>query len=225
MSKNLNQSAWEILFERYKIIKEIEKNGIFYISANQIKKEREPRLMAKFDHTTNLPPIFAQNKLSILPITRGDYAIAHFDAYHEFESDNDNEINQVSMPSYIQSIDSNNITSETIALNCATATGIIADFTEDFDIIPTVSGRMKSGNFNFNIKDVITNKSLNVGVQNSQIEIDAAYEGVNYLSLIEAKIDISDDFLIRQLYFPYRTWKDKIAKPIKPIFLVYSNGI
>ena len=225
MSKNLNQSAWEILFERYKIIKEIEKNGIFYISANQIKKEREPRLMAKFDHTTNLPPIFAQNKLSILPITRGDYAIAHFDAYHEFESYNDNEINQVSMPSYIQSIDSNNITSETIALNCATATGIIADFTEDFDIIPTVSGRMKSGNFNFNIKDVITNKSLNVDVQNSQIEIDAAYEGVNYLSIVEAKIDISDDFLIRQLYFPYRTWKDKIAKPVKPIFLVYSNGI
>ena len=173
---NLNQIAWETLFKRYKILEEVDKNGIFYISADQIKKEREPRLMAKFDHTINLPPIFAKNKLSILPITRGDYAIAHFDAYHPFEDTNP-EIHQVSMPSYIQSIDSNNITSETVALNCAVATGIIADFTEDFNILPTVSGRMGSGYFNFNIKDVITKKTLNIDVKNSQIEIDAAYEG------------------------------------------------
>ena len=261
---NLNQIAWETLFKRYKILEEVDKNGIFYISADQIKKEREPRLMAKFDHTINLPPIFAKNKLSILPITRGDYAIAHFDAYHPFEDailecknikqtcsgvgfynsptiqsqmqrkfyplnvlghGYNPEIHQVSMPSYIQSIDSNNITSETVALNCAVATGIIADFTEDFNILPTVSGRMGSGYFNFNIKDVITKKTLNIDVKNSQIEIDAAYEGVNYLSLFEAKRDISDDFLVRQLYYPYRSWQGQVTKPVKPIFLVYSNGI
>ena len=221
---NLNQIAWETLFKRYKILEEVDKNGIFYISADQIKKEREPRLMAKFDHTINLPPIFAKNKLSILPITRGDYAIAHFDAYHPFEDTNP-EIHQVSMPSYIQSIDSNNITSETVALNCAVATGIIADFTEDFNILPTVSGRMGSGYFNLNIRDVITKKTLNINVKNSQIEIDAAYEGVNYLSLFEAKRDISDDFLVRQLYYPYRSWQGQVTKPVKPIFLVYSNGI
>ena len=36
---------------------------------------------------------------------------------------------------------------------------------------------------------------------------------------------ISDDFLIRQLYYPYRLWKEKVNKQIRPIFLTYSNGI
>ena len=45
------------------------------------------------------------------------------------------------------------------------------------------------------------------------------------LTLIEAKRDISDDFLVRQLYYPYRVWQSRVAKPVKPVFLVYSNGI
>ena len=57
--------------------------------------------MAKFDHTINLPRIFADNELSILPVTRGDYIISHFDAYHEFETDN-SLITRVSLPTYIQ---------------------------------------------------------------------------------------------------------------------------
>ena len=224
MSDTLNQVAWEKLFERHKILKEIEDKGVCYVSAKQIKKEREPRLMAKFDHTINLPKIFVDNKLSILPITRGDYAIAHFDAYHSFEPLT-SEIQQVTIPPYIQSINSSNIQSEAIALNCAVATGIIADFTGDIDIIPTVSGRMGSGDFEFYIRDTLTDKQLTVDVRNSQIEIDAAYEGVNYLSLLEAKRDISEDFLVRQLYYPYRVWHNRVTKPVKPIFLVYSNGI
>lgn len=45
------------------------------------------------------------------------------------------------------------------------------------------------------------------------------------MSLIEAKNYISDDFLIRQLYYPYRLWSNKITKQVRPIFLTYSNGI
>lgn len=224
MNKNLNQLAWQTLFERYRILEEIEKNGIYYISARQIKKEREPRLMAKFDYTINLPYIFQKNKLSILPITRGNYAIAHFDAYHSFEQINQ-QIHRVNMPSYIQSIDCLQITSESIALNCALASGIIADFTGDVGIMPTVSGRMTSGNFDFNIKSICSEKKLLIKVKNSQIEIDGAYEGEKYLSLVEAKIDLSDDFLVRQLYYPFRVWQSKITKPVKPIILIYSNGI
>lgn len=82
-----------------------------------------------------------------------------------------------------------------------------------------------SGIFNFNITDVKINLPYNVQVQNSQIEIDVAYEGVKYLSLFKAKCEIAEDFLIHQLYYPYRTWREKITKPIKTIFFVYSNGI
>ena len=86
--KGLNDIAWEQLFKKYDILKHIERTGQFQISSKQIKEVREPRLMSKFDHTINLPQIFSDNKLSILPVTRGDYVIAHFDAYHTFEPNN-----------------------------------------------------------------------------------------------------------------------------------------
>ena len=66
-------------FDKYHILAEIERNGQFTISANQIKEFREPRLMTKFDHKVNLPTIFAENQLAILPVTRGDLCLSrHF---------------------------------------------------------------------------------------------------------------------------------------------------
>lgn len=221
---NKNDNAWKQLFEKYHILEEIDKNGSFEITAQQIRDFREPRLMTKFDHTINLPTLFGKNELSILPITRKSYIISHFKTYHEFESP-DSSIERVSLPPYLQSLDIHDIKSETIALNCAMATGIIADFTEDEELIPTVSGRMGSGKFDFDIQDTKYHTARHICVENAQIEIDAAYEGVKYLSLFEAKCDLSKDFLVRQIYYPYRVWKDRMTKTVKTIFLVYSNGI
>ena len=222
--KSLNEIAWGKLFEKYNILDEVSSQGRFEISAIQIKEFREPRLMAKFDSAINLPKIFSDNKLAILPISRSDYVISSFNAYHKFESDN-SPITRVSLPDYIQSLDSNKIPSEAIALNCAVATGIIAEFLQDEDIIPTVSGRMGSGLFSFNIINSNSGLPCSVQVNNSQIEIDAAYEGVGSLALFEAKRDLSEDFIVRQLYYPFRLWQNRITKRVRSIFLVYSNGI
>ena len=99
----LNDEAWERLFDKYHILDEIQKNGQFIISANQIKEFREPRLMTKFDHKVNLPSIFSSNTLSILPITRGDYIISSFSAYKKFE-ESSNEITIINEPENIQSL-------------------------------------------------------------------------------------------------------------------------
>lgn len=218
----LNDTAWKFLFEKYKILDEIEKNGSFKISAEQIKEIREPRLMTKFDHKVNLPKLFSDNNLSILPISRGYYIISSFSAYKEFETPV-SETERVSIPPHIQSLIPQFIVSEAIALNCADACGILTDFLEDEDIVSTVSGRMSSGSFDFNIQTTKGQKT--VCVNNSQIEIDAAYEGLEYLSLFEAKRELSDDFLVRQLYYPFRTWSNKISKPVKTVFLVFTNGV
>lgn len=221
---NLNDIAWENLFDKYEILSNIEKEGIYKISADKIKEFREPRLMVKFDHTRDLPKLFYENQLSILPITRGDYLISHFDAYHKFESDNSDVILKP-LPEHIQSLNISNITSESIALNCAFVSGIIADFMGDDEVVPTVSGRMGTGDFSFEINDTQNKNYHTVNVNNSQIEIDAAYEGINSLTLFEAKREISDDFLIRQLYYPFRVWEKRITKPVKTVFLIYSNGM
>ena len=225
MSKN--DDAWENLFMKYDILKHIDKNGQFRITSEQIKEFREPRLMTKFDHRINLPALFSKHDLAILPVTRGDYVIAHFDAYHELEHP-DSYIEKVSRPDNIQSLDYNNIQSEAIALNCALAAGIIADFLEDDSLIATASGRMGTGSFDFSISDTKSRTLRNVNVINAQMEIDASYEGNACMAVFEAKLakrEISEDFMIRQLYYPFRVWHERIIKPVRPVFFVYSNDV
>lgn len=222
MSNSKNEIAWNKLFEKYKISEKVNLEGSYEIGASAINEFREARLMTKFDYKSQLPEIFAKNNLSILPISRGSYVISDFETFLDFES-NEVEISKIDFPNYLESIDFNNITSESTALNCAYVSGIIEDFVQDEQLKPTVNGRMSSLTFDFTINS--TKSLLNIHVNNSQIEIDGGYEGVESLNLIEAKNSISKDFLVRQIFYPFKSWENKVAKKIRPLFLTYSNGI
>lgn len=226
MSQSKNDVAWEKLFEKYHILDKLESLDCFLISSNDINEFREARLMTKFDHRSQLPKIFKSNQLSILPVSRGNYIIGEFETFHDFTQVKDSiEIKKMSFPPLIESLNPEEITSEASAINCAFIAGIIQDFTCEVELHPTVSGRMSSLSFDFNI-DINTKKeSIKVEVNNSQIEIDGGYEGTDSLIIIEAKNYISDDFLIRQLFYPCKLWVQKISKKVRPIFLTYTNGI
>ncbi|MDD4992289.1 MAG: transcriptional regulator [Paludibacter sp.] len=225
MAESKNETGWIKLFEDHKIFESIQKQGSFIIDSKQINVEREARLMAKIDHSFQLPKIFADNNLSILPISRGEYIISDIKTFSDFTPCEDPIIDFV-FPGYIESLDYNNITSEAVAINGAYVSGIIEDFTQDKLLLPTVNGRMSSQAFNFNIyRNPPKSDFLNIDVEKSQIEIDAGFEGLNSLNLLEAKNTISSDFIIRQLYYPYRLWESKISKPVRPMFLTYTNGI
>ena len=159
---------------------------------------------------------------SILPTSRGTYEIGSFETFCDFNKENV-EVTPMDFPAFLESIDYKDITSEATAINCVFVSKILHDFTGETDLFPTVSGRMSSSMFDFKINS--GRDQFKVQVDNSQIEIDGGYEGDNSLNLIEAKNYISDDFLIRQLYYPYRLWNNKIAKQVRPIFLTYSNGV
>ena len=64
-----------------------------------------------------------------------------------------------------------------------------------------------------------------IEIEKPAMEIDGGYEGKTKISLIEAKNYLPKDFIIRQLYFPYRHWIERVRKPIVPIFFAYDNGI
>ncbi len=222
MSKSKNDIAWEKLFDKYKILDRVLTDGHTTIASPNINEFREARLMTKFDHKSQLPRLFADNNLSILPTSRGHYVIGTFEIFSEFNTDNI-EIIKIDFPTFLESLDYNNITSEATAINCAFVSKILHDFTGEKELYPTVSGRMSSSSFDFKIN---SSKGLfNIQVENSQVEIDGGYEGDNSLNLIEAKNYISDDFLVRQIYYPYKLWSGKIQKQVRPIFLTYSNGI
>jgi hypothetical protein len=222
--KTKNDVSWDKIFEKYNIQEHISRDGKFIISANQIKEFREPRLMAKTDNYDSLPAIFKEHQLAILPISRSEYYISSIEVYKDIQSI-DSEIKHVVFPGYIQSLDTSNLRSETMAVNAAKAAGIFEDFLSEEGLESTVSGRMTSGAFAFKIQSINGNFIHEVSINNSQIEIDSAIEGYDSLTLVEAKLYTAPDILVRQLYYPYRTWADKLRKKVRTIFFVFSNGI
>lgn len=221
-----NDKAWSKLFEKYNIIQEIEDKGSFVISSTQINEFREARLMTKFDNTKTLPKLFKDNNLTILPISANNYILGRFELYKEIPKI-ETPIKFKVLPTYIQSIDCNKINSETIALNCASISKILEDFLEEgnTEIVSTVAGKMSSGTFEFSVDNIVGDNKHSIKVDRSGIEIDAGYETSNSLVLIEAKNVIADDFLVRQLYYPFRLWREKVSKKVRNIFMQYTNGI
>lgn len=218
-----NDVAWAQLFERYNILKEIKLRGQFIIKSTQINKVRESRLMAKFDHYVNLPEVFKDNNLSILPVSRSQYAIAPFSTHQKVVYASDLEIEPVWLPPHIESIDQSDLYSEAVALNCAFNAGIIDRLINE-TTYHTISGRMSTGEFNFSISSSISSEpTRRVDVVNSQCEIDGGFEGEHFFVLLEAKNYAVDDFHIRQLYYPYRLWAAKISKRVIPILMTFSQ--
>jgi hypothetical protein len=220
---SLNDKAWEKLFERYDILDEINGNGFYEIDAKTIKTVREPRLMAKFDHKNNLPKIFRKNGISILPISRSRYVLGKFDAYQKVKYDDNIRPIEMSLPTNLITIDPFDLYSESSALHCAYVSDMISDVLGE-DCIPTVSGRMSSQAFDFNIRTNVGKDHL-ISIKNAQVEIDGAYESESSFAIIEAKKETVEDFLVRQMYYPYRLWQGKIQKQVKPIFFTHSADV
>lgn len=215
---------WEEIFDKYHILEHIEKEGFFEISSKQIGEFHEARLMAKYDFSSSQPKIFKDNHLGILPITRGKYIIGKFELYAKLK-DIKEEPEVVTLPSYIETIDPDNIYSEANALHVGLITGML-DKTVGEHLVQSISGRMSTDGFDFDIKvaDEV-NACAHVKVDKPQIEIDGGYESKKYVVLVEAKNRKSEDFIVRQLYYPYRYWADKVSKPIIPIFFLYDSGV
>lgn len=217
-----NDVAWEQLFDKYNIVDKINAHGFYEIQSKEINEFRESRLMAKFDHKVNLPSIFRKHKLSILPISRNKYILGNFQTYCDVKYNEEIENIPINFPNNIESINFNDLYSENSAIHCAYVSGIISDIMED-DVTFTLGGRMSTNTFAFNIKS--NNNLFSVKVENSQCEIDAGFESSDKLMLLEAKNFEVEDFLVRQLYYPYRLWQEKVSKKVIPTFMTYSNDI
>jgi len=180
--------------------------------------------MAKYDHKVNLPKIFVENDLSILPISRSEYIIGKFTIFQEVQHNDELDYSPMSFPYCIQTLDTNNIHSESTALHCAYISKMLDQIAGEKTLL-TLSGRMTTDNFSFDITSIEAGDPYHIEVNNAQCEIDAGFESENKLILVEAKNYEVDDFNIRQLYYPYRFWKSKVDKEIIPVLLTYSNDI
>src|SRR5690625_3474409 len=220
--------VWDVLFNHFDILNKVHRNGSFIITSEEINTigNYQARLATKFDTQADLPRVFKDYDLSLLPLSRGSYKIGHFNVFTNLKYDNFDTPIKKSFPDYVNSISPEDITSEAIALNIAHASGMIDDFIEEESSILTLSGRMGSGLLDFKIENKQTKKNDLIQVKNAQIEIDGGYEGLETLALIESKNNVPMDFIVRQLYYPFLSIRDKLPhKTVKPIFFTYTQSI
>lgn len=225
MAKISANDAWKELFNKYDIEKEVNDKGFYNITAEQIKEFKEPRLMAKWDSSESLPGILKSKKINILPTSRSSYILSDFKLYENLPKyvEDVTKMQKVEIRD-LESINIENITSEANAINVLMLSPILEDFLRDGENFATFNGRMGTGEFNFSV-DRNSKKPLYIDVKNAQCEIDAGLENDNSVVIIEAKNVIHPDFHVRQLYYPFRLWKNRVKKPIRLVFSIYSNQI
>lgn len=206
-------SAWE------KIFNEIKPEGSsLTISADQIKDMTrvEPRVMAKFDTREDYPEILQHNSYMLLPIKNGIYTLVKGEPFHDLEQISEKE-------EYISGLKFKpetlfKVQGESCFLDYAYLSGLLEHFLEIKDLKLTIRGRSYSPFFRFNVGN------MKLEVDKVQIEIDAGYESVSEIVLVEAKVGMPSNFNIRQLYYPYRSWCKRLPhKRVIPVFFVYDK--
>ncbi len=223
MSKK--DQAWEAIFEALNLEELISENGFATVTAEQIKYitknndvgQQEPRLITKFDTREQRPTILRHNNCTILAISNGSYSLFQGDGYHNAEAIPNTEIFTSEHVSSLETLPSV-CTSESQVIDTAVASGLLQEFLGEETLSLTIRGRLRSGRFDFKFDD------HDVKVDGVQIEVDAGYEGER-IYLIEGKMGSRDNFITRQLFYPYRMWDARpgVNKEIIPVFITYSD--
>lgn len=225
-----NDLAWQKVFERTPILREIEEHGYFLISAKEMQTasdERQPRLMVKFDFNFQRPALFRTHKLNILPLKRGNYVvfrdpknICYFAFPKSVEAGRPISHAPTTDVEIYDTLERELCATECDAVDLAHASGLLQSFCGTNALILTKRGRFGSGQFNVRLPGC----GIEISVDGAQIEVDSVYESDDAVVLIEAKRGFHEEFHTRQLYYPYQWLAAKTKKKIIPIFLCYSNG-
>lgn len=133
-------------------------------------------------------------------------------------------IEELPFPAELETINPQDLYSESSALLCAYNAGILDRLLQEA-VSLTVMGRMSTGRFDYHINETRSGRPFEIRVENSQCEIDSGFEGPNVFAIVEAKNETVNDFLVRQLYYPYRLWAGRTRKEVIPVFLSYSNDV
>ena len=218
MSKR--DTSWADLFKSKNIVKELTENNVAYISSDEIKeitKGGEARLLTKFDTRESRPNLLKEHGCTIIPVKNGMYAIAVGDGYHDLEECDAAIRFSSSKIDDLQTLP-NDCKSESQAIDAIFISGILSDFLDEGNLVQTMRGRLRTKEFNCQF----SGKEFNIdGVQ---VEVDGGFEG-DKVYIIEAKTGVRDNFIVRQLYYPYRMWLENgVQKEIVPLFLIHSNG-
>jgi hypothetical protein len=179
----------------------------------QIGDKKEPRLMASMTTSSKLPTIFKKNGVFVLPISNGVYAIVKGKGYQEIEEIKTPTVDfRVRMPFNLDLLSFSN--GEGRYLLHAYNSGLLNHFCGQQEIRPTAVGKMRTANFDFYVDG-----SPKLEVRGAQMEIDMGFDSKDQILIFEGKAAAEQsDFLIRQLYYPYRSFNSLRGKAVRAFF-------
>lgn len=174
----------------------------------------ELRLMAKMDSSADVPAALRRHGYFLLPIKNGEYLLVRGNGFHALE-------NLPEPPTiYRPHLDFDLVTlrvgdSEMQHLDYCYNIGLFEKFAGVAGLRQTIRGRKRMPAIEFSV-----GSRGPIRVQSSvQIEVDSGCEGREDIVLIEGKSGQPADFIVRQLFFPYRKWRHEIPqKRIRPWF-------
>ncbi len=218
-------TVWTKIFERYQMqLHDFDKTP-FLITNKQIKdvsrhfdttSEREVRVLCKQDTREDRPEVFKQNGLFLLPTTNSSYAIVKGEGYVDIPPIARTTEWYVSQLDY--KLETSMIgNSEMQHIDFAYASSLIRTALNDDSLVLTIRGRKYTPQFSFYVG------RSEIQVASVQTEVDAGYEGRDRVVLVEAKSASAANTIIRQLYYPFRQWRQATDKKIVSLFFA-KNG-
>jgi hypothetical protein len=214
-----NRELWVKIFSDLKLNPGTNVN---FVTAKQVRQisEREARNMAYMDQRSKVPSIFESHSLFILPVSNGRYAIVRGEGYHELELNSIHfEDYQPSFPPGTSILDPEK--SEGSAVSYAWNTGIISRITGQTSLLLGPPGRFALDPFDFRVDG-----NAELHQSGAQAEIDGFFYSSQAACLMEFKARECTDFLVRQLYYPYRHWSGRAARyhwsSVRPFFVDFT---
>lgn len=218
-----NNEAWKKLFAELHILAHLDADGRFELAAHQIKAltGKEPRNMSKWDSRDARPDVLKKADVTILPTSRHGYTLVRGDGYCSIPPAGPARYHS---PARLQSYTTlpwkEELTKESAAIDVAAISQMLQKFTGDPELALTIRGRSGTPAFAFRFHG--KDRVHRLEIDRAQIEVDAGFEG-GKIWLLEAKLGEPADFLVRQLYYPWRLWRDITKKEVVPVFLSYVN--
>lgn len=189
-----------------------------FITADEIKAitGAEPRVMAKIDAAADLPDVFRRNGYFILPVKNGEYAIVRGEGFHTLEAPGFPLEKHVSRIKFHLTTAARGA-GEMQYLDYSFYSGAIEKIIGKSPLYQSIRGREYSKQFQFKVA------RTPLRVASVQFEVDSGLEGEDSIVLVEAKVKTPEDFIVRQLFYPYRHFcMVSPEKQIIPVFFTYE---
>ena len=173
--------------------------------------------MTKFDARGARPEVLRQHGLFLLPETNGTYLLLREDGYCDLPAVAPGRVEEFEARYPFPLVSLRDATSEMSQLDRLFQCDLIGRVVGAEQIYATIRGRRFAPHFDYSVGDLGQFSARGI-----QYEVDQGYETRDEIILFEAKNTTPDNFLIRQIYFPFRVYLDRFGKRVRLFFFNYN---